>query len=303
MYKMFREICKMSQENLKEYLTQELRNTHKEIIVDDGFVYAQGTFPVLLIAHLDTVHKELPKNFEYNATLQSLSSPQGLGADDRCGVYMILETIKRYNCSVLFCEDEEIGGIGAEKFVRTKFAKNLKFNYMIEFDRKGYKDAVFYDCDNPEFEKFITSGYYETAHGSFSDISIIAPALGCAAVNLSCGYYNAHTISEFVIMPEMNQSIREACKILEKTTDKDKFEYVEKQYGRLYDDWYGYEPTGYGGTAEKKYYLIEYYDKHYNVEYDEVYAISECEAVGKFCVEHSDIPFDNVISIYDEEMV
>ena len=304
MYKMFRKICKMSQENLKGYLSNRLKETHSDVFVGDGFVYAQGKFPVLLVAHMDTVHKELPKTFEYNTVLGSLSSPEGIGADDRCGVYMILEVIKHYNCSVLFCEDEEIGGIGAEKFVKTKLAKQLEFNYMIEFDRKGHNDAVFYDCDNLEFEEFITKGYFETAYGTFSDISILAPALKCAAVNLSCGYYNAHSKNEFVIMSEMEKSIGEACIILERTTEKDRFEYIESRRSGWYDDWYGYEPIGYNGTNEQRYYLIAYYDKRYNEEYAEVYAMSEAEAIGKFCIEHSDIPFDNVICVQeDEEMM
>ena len=304
MYKMFRKICKMSQESLKGYLSNRLKETHDEIFVGDGFVYAQGKLPVLLVAHMDTVHKELPKTFEYNATLDVLSSPEGIGADDRCGVYMILEVVKHYNCSVLFCEDEEIGGVGAEKFLETQLAKQLEFNYMMEFDRKGHNDAVFYNCDNPDFEEFITSGYFKTAYGTFSDISILAPTLGCAAVNLSCGYYGAHTKDELVVLSEMEKSISEACNILERTTENDKFEYIESKHRGWYDDWYGYEPIGYDGTNEQKYYLIAYYDKYYNEEYAEVYAMSEAEAVGRFCMEHSDIPFDNVICVQeDEEMI
>lgn len=288
MYNLFRQICKMSQGDLKDYLAEKLKETHNQVVIGDGFVYAQGKFPVLLVAHLDTVHKELPKTFEYDAISSTLSSPQGIGADDRCGVYMILETIKYYNCSVLFCEDEEIGGIGAKKFTQTELAKGLTFNYIMEFDRKGHNDAVFYDCGNLEFERFITSEYYKTAYGSFSDISIVAPALGCAAVNLSCGYYNAHTTKEFVAMSEMEKSISAACDILERTTEADVFEYIECEYG--YDEWDWYEEG-------RNCYLIEYYDRNYNEGISEVYAMSEAEAIGKFCIEHSDIPFENVYGI------
>lgn len=298
MYKMFTQLCSMSQENLKDYLANQLTTTYNEVIVDDGFVYAQGTFPVLLVAHLDTVHKELPKTFEYEAMTDSLSSPEGIGGDDRCGVYMILQVIKHYNCSVLFCEDEEIGGIGAEKFAETELAKGLTFNYIIEFDRKGSNDAVFYDCDNQEFEEFITREYYKTAYGSFSDISIIAPILGCAAVNLSCGYYNAHTKSEYVLMSDMEKSIIAARNILERTTEDDKFEYIE--YG---DGWFGYNAIGHNSDKNQEYYIIGYYDKNYNEDYMEVYAISEEEAIGKFCIENLDIPFCNVFTIQRGEYI
>ena len=305
MYTMFKKICRMAQPQLKDYLADKLLQTHEDVFVGDGFVYAQGKFPVLLVAHLDTVHKELPNVINYDSNLQAFSSPSGIGADDRCGVYMVLQVIQHYNCSVLFCEDEEIGGVGAEKFIQTTLAKGLSFNYIIEFDRRGDKDAVFYDCDNPQFTEFITGKYYKEAFGSFSDISIVAPALKCAAVNLSCGYYNAHTTSEFVVMPEMEASIEAACEILEKTTENDKFEYIasKRYYGGFYDEWYGYEGMGYD-EIEQSYYLIEYYDASYNECCAEVFATSTDEAIGKFCIEHSNIPFDNVINIYeDKEMM
>ena len=296
--KMFREICKMSQEDLKIYLTSKLVETHDVVITGDGFVYAKGEFPVLLVAHLDTVHKELPKTFEYDKVNDILSSPEGIGGDDRCGVYMILDIIKRYNCSVLFCEDEEIGGVGAEKFVSTKLADGLTFNYIMEFDRRGHNDAVFYNCDNVEFERFITSDYYKTAYGSFSDISVIAPALKVAAVNLSCGYYNAHTNTEYVVFSEMERSIYEACNILEKTTEKDKFEYIEADlgYSGWFDDFRGYEYVD-----GQKWYIIEYYDNQWNENWAEVSGVSEAEAIGKFCIDNPDIPFGNVYAIEEEK--
>lgn len=298
MYNMFKRICQMPQKTLKDYLAYRLNETHDQIFVEDGFVYAQGKFPVLLVAHLDTVHKELPKTFKYDTALGTLSSPEGIGADDRCGVYMILKVLRHYNCSVLFCEDEEVGGVGAQKFIETELANGLEFNYIIEFDRKGNKDAVFYNCDNPEFEKFITDEYYTTAYGSFSDISIVAPALKCAAVNLSCGYYNAHTKEEFVILSEMENSIQEACALLGKTTEDDKFEYIESI--DLYYDWFGCKTIGYSGAIEQKSYIIGYYDEHYNEEYIEVFAMSDEEAIGKFCIAHSNVPFDNVFCIEEE---
>ena len=280
---MFRKLCKMSQQNLKTFLADAFKETHANVIVGDGYVYAQGTFPVLLVAHLDTVHKCLPNVILYDKKSNSLSSPQGIGGDDRCGVYMILEVIKKYNCSVLFCEDEECGGIGATKFTKTKLAQQLEFNYIIEFDRQGCDDAVFYHCDNEEFEKFITKDYYKTAWGTFSDISILAPFFGCAAVNLSCGYYKPHTKNEYVVLSEMDESIKAACRILERTTENDKFEYLEL-YGRYYNLY-----------DNERLYYIEWQDKatkHYY--YVEIYASSKAAAVGQFCMDHPDIPYNDI---------
>lgn len=335
MNKVFENICKMSQYGVKKYVDDMLRKTHKDITVGDGFVFAKGTFPVLLVAHMDTVHDLLPELIVYDSEKNTMWSPNGIGGDDRCGVYMILEIIKKHNCSVLFCEDEEIGGVGAKKFIETDLAKELvsQFNYAIELDRKGNKDAVFYDCDNDDFEDFITKDFYDTAYGSFSDISVVAPFLKCAAVNLSCGYYNAHSKDEYVVLREMDRSIEEVCKILERTTEKDKFEYIESKYSRYYDRYYSSYYSRYYGkgnsyskkeSSEKEsgasnfggynygwyddddedaynnYYVIEYYDKQGKTDWFDTYAASEAEAVGRFLMWNPDLCYNNITDIMVE---
>ena len=289
--KKFENICRMSQPQLKQYVTKQLALTHDIVLSDDGFVYAKGNFPVLLVAHMDTVHKKLPHAIVHNSKTQSISSPNGIGGDDRCGIYMILEIIKKFNCSVLFTEDEEIGGIGADKFAVTELAKGLEFNYMIEFDRANSNDAVFYDCDNPEFTEFITRDFYKESWGTFSDISVIAPVIGCAAVNLSCGYYKAHTTNEYVVLPEMEKSIEEACKILERTTEDDKFEYIQAAYYGYYSKYYGYEDD------DIIYWMIEYTDATGKVQWFETKACTKAEAIGKFCMVHTDRTFDDIVDI------
>ena len=285
----FIKVCKMTQADLKKYTKNTLlKMGYPKVTVADGFVYAQGELPILLVAHLDTVHKELPKIIHYDKIKQILSSPEGIGGDDRCGVYMIFEIVKHYKCSVLFCEDEEIGAKGAEKFTRSKVSKGLEFNYIMEFDRKGSNDAVFYDCCNDEFENFITKKFFKTAYGSFSDISVIAPELGCAAVNLSCGYYNAHTKDEYVVWSEMQKSILAACDIISSTTDEDIFEYVDGMY---YGDRYDWN-YGYGGDE----YVITYHNGK-TLQTFETIAQSEMEAIGQFCVEHPTMSFQNITNV------
>lgn len=293
----FEYICRMSQKALKEYVATELAKTHNEVIVEDGFVYAKGTMPVLLVAHLDTVHQNLPTTLYYDDITKAISSPQGIGGDDRCGVYMILKIVQQYHCSVLFCEDEEIGAVGAEKFTKTDYAEPRQFNYIIEFDRQGKTDAVFYDCDNPEFEDFITTDYYKTSYGTFSDISVLAPYLGVAAVNLSCGYYKAHTKDEYVVMPEMKASIEAACNILARTTEETKFEYIEAKsttkWGSYYID----------DDYLDEYYIIEYTDHNGNYEVYGTLAMSTAEAIGLFLMEYPDLTFNNIESVMEESEI
>ena len=291
MNKEFEKICRMSQKSLKNHIKQKLQMRYEEVIVDDGFVYAQGSFPVLLVAHLDTVHSKLPNMILYDKDQNIVSSPNGIGGDDRCGVYMIFEIIKKFNCSVLFCEDEEDGGIGANKFVKTDLARTLDFNYIIEFDRANANDAVFYSCDNYDFEKFITRDFYKINYGTYSDICDIAPVIGCAAVNLSCGYYKAHTKDEYVVLSDMENSIKAACDILARTTQNDKFEYVEYfEYGA----WNGYGYNGFIDYNDQVYYLIQYISEHGVEEWYETFARSKAEAVGHFVMDNPKVSYENI---------
>ena len=298
---LFEKLCRMTQNGVKQYVIKRLKNDYEKVVTGDGYVYAQGTFPVLLVAHMDTVHKQLPDVIMYDDKYEIVSSPNGIGGDDRCGVYMILEVIKKFKCSVLFCEDEEIGMVGAEKFTKSLASKTVDVNYIIEFDRMGEKDAVFYDCDNPDFEEFITKDFYETSFGSFSDISTLAPYLGCAAVNLSCGYYKAHTVNEYVVIPQMERSIEEACKILARTTESDKFEYIEAVYSYNYSKYYNplYDDDSYYGEM---YYMIDYHDNENNDNWFDVEASSKAEAIGKFLMEFSDLTYGNINAIYYDKL-
>ena len=262
-------LCKKTQEELIEWLPKKLKKEGYDVIVEDGFIYAKGNIPVLLTAHMDTVHKEPVKDFyelEENG-MHILSSPQGIGGDDRCGIYMILDIIKTHKCSVLFCEDEEIGAVGSKKFCKTDYINDLSnLYYLIELDRANASDAVFYDCNNPDFTEFITSyaGYEET-YGSFSDISYLAPACGVAAVNLSCGYYHAHTLQEEVVIEEMLYTISIVKELI--TVSSKQFEYIEakydyRNYGYYEDYYYDYYNSKYYNNYKKnrEVYLLVYTD-------------------------------------------
>ena len=50
--------CLPEQMALKALLQEELQARGRETIVQDGFLYSEGKHPVLLIAHMDTVHEE-----------------------------------------------------------------------------------------------------------------------------------------------------------------------------------------------------------------------------------------------------
>ena len=290
--KTFVDICKRNQKSLKRYLVGKLEETYENVLVGDGYIFAKGDIPVLLTAHMDTVHKECVKEFhEENGIIKS---PQGIGGDDRCGIYMILKLIEKgFKPYIVFCEDEEIGGVGSNKFVETELIEELKAcKYLIELDRANSNDAVYYDCGNNEFKAFIseTIGYKE-AIGSFSDISHLSPACDRASVNLSCGYYKAHTTDEYVVLSEMENTINKVAELL--SIDYSKMEAFDYQvcfdYGSFYD-FYGYSDEGE--------YEIDFINEDKTLDIETVEAKSYEEAVGMFLITHPNLTYQHITDCY-----
>jgi len=228
----FEQIFQLSQKRLKRELKAELIASGYTVQKQKGFLYAAGTLPVLLVAHLDTVHRTQPETICYSADGTAMMSPQGIGGDDRAGVYMILRLIQSCHCHVLFCEDEETGGHGARAFTKSGIKPDV--NYIVELDRTGSNDAVFYQCRNRQFEQHINSFGFQTAFGSFSDISILAPHLNLAAVNLSTGYYHAHQPGEYVRLDKVEELIGRVEKLLQTKTER--LSYTQKFTARKLDE-------------------------------------------------------------------
>lgn len=219
----FEIVLHLHQSELKKALREDLSEMGYMPISKKGFLYAPGEQPVLLVAHLDTVHAEPPSIICYSKDGRYIMSPQGIGGDDRAGVYMILRILRRVNCHVLFCEDEESGGHGAKEF--TKSGIKVRVNYIIELDRKGHNDAVYYDCNNWEFQEFVREFGFEEVCGSFSDISILAPHLQTAAVNLSVGYYNAHRTHELIDTETMTTNVERVIEMIMTPTEHYKYRF------------------------------------------------------------------------------
>ena len=281
--RMFMMICRKPQKDLKDFLRNWLKRYYDatNIYSEDGYLYAKGTDNILLTAHMDTVHKAQCKMIDCHTEKggrRVLSSKDGIGGDDRCGIFMIMRIIEttKFRPTVLFCEDEEIGRVGAKKFVETKHAKDIeKMLFLIELDRAHSNDLVFYKDGNSEFHEFCqkTTGY-KRAFGSFSDISTLAPHSKVSAVNISCGYYNQHKPEEYVVWDEMEDSINAAIKLITEGIAKNKaYTYKETAsysyyYGYGYDDYDEYDDYVYGYSyrsqlrrAENKYNLENGYGK------------------------------------------
>ena len=208
-----------------------------------AFILVRGSSPVMLVAHLDTVHAEGVKTICTSSDGNILMSPQGIGGDDRCGVFALVKVYETAQVKpwLLFTCDEEIGGLGAKKFCIAHEKGKLPdkvdaLKFIVEIDRRGANDAVYYDCDNPAFKNYIMGKGFKTAHGSFSDISYIAPELFTAAVNLSSGYHNPHTLHEFINRSELERTIERVTEMVHDAAREDfpAFVYIPAQhFGQL----------------------------------------------------------------------
>lgn len=236
------ELCKMNEVELFNHMKTFLKKHGYNIMRPSSLSYIiaeaadiRKRLPVCLVAHLDTVFYYPPTDFFYDQDNEVLWSPQGLGTDDRAGVLMIKNLIERgFYPSIILTTEEEQGGIGArvltENYPECPF-KNIKF--LIELDRKAYNDCIFYTCDNKEFKEYISNFGFKKAIGIFTDIRIIAPQWGIAAVNLSVGYQNEHSNGEYIVLSDFKNIEKKVADILSMSKEAPFFKYTEKSCIRI----------------------------------------------------------------------
>lgn len=225
---------------IKIFERANIKGLGKAVSVRDMFVYRPGSVPVLLVAHVDCVlpHPNKGEVMQYHNLIYSEGGH--LGGDDRAGVLAIFELLRLgYRPHVLFTNYEETGGIGADmaaEYLKDTIEK-ANIRYIIELDRRGDNDACFYGDTNEEFQAFIESYGFKTAHGSFSDISILCPAWKISGVNLSIGYHNAHTSRDFLHVTALQDTIKRVGKMLD--INAPRYEYKEKVYSWTFSKMFG----------------------------------------------------------------
>ena len=277
-FKLLKYICGLKESKLKNALIKYLFSIgYKKVYYKEDYILAEGTLPICLVAHMDTVFSHYPQknDFFYDNKKKVLWSPHGTGFDDRAGIYAIIHIIGSINDgsypSIIFTDKEEVGGIGAYELI--KDFPQCPFDdcrCIIELDRANEKDCVFYNCDNHDFERFISRYGFKYEFGSFSDISIIAPSWGIAAVNLSIGYEDEHTSSERLHTDWCEKTIKKVQKILKDSPSMMNYAYIPFVFKNTTNVWHVGE-------------------KHNNIE------LKTCLLCGK------DLTHEEGVQIYDPE--
>ena len=191
--------------------------------VDDGNIYVTkgeaDTYPCS-VAHTDTVHNiETNFNiFKLEDKLFSLCGESmrrvGIGGDDKVGVFVTLQIIKEAEITkAAFFRDEEVGCIGSG-LADMEFFKDVEF--VLQCDRKGYKDFVNEiggtRLFSTEFSAGVSAlldkyGRKETSGGLTDVAQLVDNGLEVSVANMSCGYYDPHSDTEYIVISEVNDTL------------------------------------------------------------------------------------------------
>ena len=253
--KFMKKLCSMNKKQIQLMLIRYLKSKgYTNIKSTNMYIIAEGECPVCLLAHMDTVFSGPPRTFYFDQEQNVLWSPDGLGADDRAGIYVIINLIEKgFRPSLIFTDLEERGGIGAHNLV----AKYPECPFedcraLIQLDRQGTDDAVFYECENYDFTNLILRYGFNEEWGTFTDISIIAPQWKIAAVNLSVGYLREHTCSETLNMHDCHKTIDRVANMLCDCNDWPSYCYIPAPPRIMNPDiWWSANSCAYCGRSVK----------------------------------------------------
>lgn len=202
-----------------------LKHTQGILYEHDLYILAGDENPnVILVAHYDTVfdddlYLDEPV-FTENRILNTY------GADDGAGVLSLIYFNRQSipKVAYLFTDLEEVGALGADAFSTDYSIEDFPdLKFLVEIDRKGLGQCVFYNNEPEDFKDFIAQFGFREERGTSSDIRVIGRAFGIASVNLSAGYYNAHRNDEYLDLSHLAYTLSRIPALLEKAKSVDRF--------------------------------------------------------------------------------
>jgi hypothetical protein len=266
-----------------EYCVRLLRGAGFKVYTDKiNNVYAtrgevEGDPLVMLNAHTDTVQRDADKDVadfvEYVWTNDAYTgNGKMLGGDDKCGIALALTLAVHTELpmKIIFTVEEEIGGHGAHAVTKNDL-RGVSFFFTV--DRMHGTDLISTYCGRPcapkefvtEFiriAKDATGVTFKDTGGSFADTYTLSAMV--PGVNLSAGYYNAHTDKDFVLVDELYDVMMSVKAAIEHRQE------LDAAIKRAPADWqrpkyeYGY---GWGGGYATGGYKKSYYDDDYYYGY------------------------------------
>lgn len=208
------------------------------------------TYPVV-VAHLDQVQNDHSRDFqalEAGDIIIGYSpksrAQQGLGADDKNGVWIALKCLLRYdNIKIALFVSEEVGCVGSSD-ADMKFFNDARF--VLQCDRRGAHDLIttagWTDLCSADFVHAIQPELfgYKEENGMLTDVLTLKEnGLSVSCVNISCGYYEPHTNVEFTNIPDLLNCLDFVEHIIETCVDvyPHEYAYSSKYYDKYYKDY------------------------------------------------------------------
>ena len=217
----------------------------KDIIITPyGIIVSKGKgIRPCFCSHIDTVH-EIVDNYkvvkEYHKDDILYSSKTGIGGDDKNGIAICFELLERLdNVQVVFFSGEEVGCLGSSG-IDLKYFDHC--SCLIGLDRKGNSDIIAtyngFDTINKEFKDLLNSikknHGYEYNNGFITDVfTLFERGVDISCINISCGYYNPHSKSEYISLNDMNKCLSFSLDIA-KSIKKER--YGVEYYDYCFDD-------------------------------------------------------------------
>ena len=163
---------------------------------------------------------------EENNILKGVGKNRVLGGDDKCGIFIALEIariLKDKPLKILFTVQEENGCVGISHFIKTnlKWFKDVIFSITIdrrENDNLLPSQLGTRSCVDSFTDKLITSARSvgiepKIMDGNVADVIYIRDVVP-NSVNMSAGYFDAHTSKEYVDINGVQGIIKWLCKFL-----------------------------------------------------------------------------------------
>jgi len=213
-------------------------DTHGNIYVTKG---KANLYPCI-VSHLDQVHKYAQNKtiFQNGDYLLAFDGPRqvGTGGDDLVGVFMCLQLLEDYNfIKVVFFVAEEVGCIGSGACDLSYFDDCM---FIGQADRKNNSDFINYSNGvqlfGEEFSTFVApvlKDYnYKECVGIATDAGCLSKRnVGIACFNISCGYYNPHTSTEYVSIKDVTNCYNVICDIISNSDKRFLFTRPTVTYG------------------------------------------------------------------------
>ena len=168
-----------------------------------------------LACHLDQVQTLHSNDFEVreeNGILYGWSEQnqqrEGLGADDKNGIWICLQCLEKSpRLKIFMAVGEEKGCIGSNRADMSFFSDSL---YVLEPDCKGgqeiHTNLRGIPCASPEFEEALqveANGYTITDGKSTDLLALTLNGIGVSCANIPAGYYQPHKDDEYTVISEL----------------------------------------------------------------------------------------------------